>query len=230
MQIRSGKKKFFYGKQKSGGRHSVKPFTELFSNLIHELHGLKSSTEIRVDEQVFLETIIANLNELKEQALAFRKGNPGFEDMKNDFSHSDEIMVSKSEFVVTVYPDRVRQFDLPNVMSLITPGESRYKQLLAQSSIDQCLEALSLVQKPAAEGNLDLIADALGKLDADPIDYLCKKDNKDPKALFKAVYEILQKQDTSLGNQQSAVFEVMESNLVAAFGDNEDFSTWQKER
>ncbi|MFO9136014.1 Dot/Icm T4SS effector AnkF/LegA14/Ceg31 [Legionella pneumophila serogroup 1] len=223
------RRNFFYGKQKSGGRHSVKPFTELFSNLIHELNGLKSSTEIRVDEQVFLETIIANLNELKEQALAFRKGNPGFEDMKNDFSHSDEIMVSKSEFVVTVYPDRVRQFDLPNVMSLINPGESRYKQLLAQSNINQCLDALSLVQKPAAEGNLDLIADALGKLGADPIDYLCKKDNKDPKALFKAVYEILQKQDTSLENQQSAVFEVMESNLVAAFGDNEDFSTWQKE-
>ncbi|HAT8179471.1 TPA: ankyrin repeat domain-containing protein [Legionella pneumophila] len=220
---------FFCGKQKPGSHHSTKPFTELFSNLIQELNSLKSSTEITVDEQLFLKTIIVNLNELKEQALVFRKGNPGYEDMKNDFNHSDEIMVSKSEFLVTVYPDRVRQFDLPNVMSLINPNESGYKQLLAQSNINQCLEALSHVQKSVAEDSLNSIADALGKLDSDPIDYLCKKDNKDPKALFKAVYEILQKQDTSLENQQSAVFEVMESNLVAAFGENENYSTWKKE-
>ncbi|HAU1152426.1 TPA: ankyrin repeat domain-containing protein [Legionella pneumophila] len=220
---------FFYGKQKPGSRHSVKPFAELFSNLIEELNSLKSSPEISVDEQLFVGTIIANLNELKEQSLVFRKGNPGYEDMKNDFNHSDEIMVSKSEFVVTVYPDRVRQFDLPNVMSLRNANESRYKQLLAQSNINQCLEALSHVQKPVAEDNLDLIADALGKLDSDPVDYLCKKDNKDPKTLFKAIYEILQKRDTSLENQQSAVFEVMESNLAAAFGENEDYSTWKRE-
>ncbi|HHL3493393.1 TPA: Dot/Icm T4SS effector AnkF/LegA14/Ceg31 [Legionella pneumophila] len=220
---------FFYGKQKPGNHHSVKPFAELFSNLIEELNSLKSSPEITVDEQLFVGTIIANLNELKEQALVFRKGNPGYEDMKNDFNHSDEIMVSKSEFVVAVYPDRVRQFDLPNVMSLLNPNESRYKQLLAQSNMNQCLEALSQVQKPIAEDNLGLIADALGKLDSDPVDYLCKKDNKDPKTLFKAVYEILQKRDTSLENQQSAVFEVMESNLAAAFGENEDYSTWKKE-
>ncbi|MBL7478444.1 Dot/Icm T4SS effector AnkF/LegA14/Ceg31 [Legionella bononiensis] len=215
------RRKFFQGTQRS----TSNIFKIQFPNLIKELNQLSSDPELLPKDHKFLLTIIDNLKVLCEQVDTFQTGNPGYEEMKSDLEHREDLLVAKGEFIVKVRPDSARPLNLPNIMSLTNPGELSTRKLVPKVNINEYLNALSQIKAPVKKNRSALIPKAIAQI-PDTREYLNRSDNKSPKELFLKIYQYLQKKDSTLADQSFDVFENMEENFAYLCEIDDDFNQW----
>ncbi|ASQ44631.1 Dot/Icm T4SS effector AnkF/LegA14/Ceg31 [Legionella clemsonensis] len=216
-------------RRKFFGALDASAFEYLFPALIRELNNLNNLSGITVDEQQFLQTIISNLYDFQQKANEFQIKNPGHQIMQYDLEHSDEIFVSKGEFIVSVIPDYWRHLDLPNIMSLSGNTAQAYQKIIPAEMLEDCLEALFHIQTAAKVDRISLIARIIKNISEGQA--FLRGEDENPKQLFIAIYEAMRKEDPSLKEQIPEIFKNMEENwpFVYVADDDETHESWTEQ-
>jgi len=136
---------------------AIPSFDVSFAVLIEELTALNLDNDRTDPDKTFLKVMIQYLEQLKLEAEAFKRQNPGYPVMKNDLEVGKEHFISKGEFHVKVASDSVRNLDLPNVMTLLNSQALTTEKMIISSSVDACITALSSISLPVEENKLGLL-------------------------------------------------------------------------
>ena len=205
------RRKFFFGTEENGYYDT---FTYQFPQLIQGLTDLNADSDLTTDDRTLLQTLMSNLHQAKEHAMAFKRNNPGQEMMKNDFLFGDEIFLVKGEFIVNTEQDPIRALDLPNIATLTNSKVQSQRKLIPKELRGECLDALSQIKKPIRVDKRAIIDEFIKAMEIEDLrsHFNSKEQGKSPAPLFEKIYEEIRKRVKSLAKLDFSVFAVMESN------------------